>query len=140
MTNSINTKIYYGIYDIDFDQFYVRNDWKYKVHDQFKEFIQRFAETRWRWKYQSRKFPFILFTIGVDGDIQALAIVHEKEQHNNYTKGKEIVEGRLNRQLGLLNRVTYDNIPAKDEDGTIMEDEKGFIIYKEVPPYIITGD
>lgn len=139
MTNEKTTKIYYGMYDIDFAQIHIRNSGTYIIPQQFVEFIKRFAKNKWRWKYQSRKFPFILFTVGVDGDIQALSIVHEKERHISYEKGKDIVEGRLNRQLGLLNRPTYDKIPlvqyhkAGEEFIETLE-------YKEVPPYIITGD
>lgn len=137
MTNQITTKIYYGIYDIEFNQFFIRNNTSFMIPPKFVDIIIRMSKTKWQWKY--RKSPFIYFTIGVDGDIQALSIVHPKESNFKIQKGKEIVEGRLNRQLGLLNRPPYDKIPLVQYH-SVGKEKPETLEYKEVPEYIITGD
>lgn len=142
MTNEKTTDIYFGIYDIDFNQFFIRNSSSYSIPPKFMVFIKNMKNNAWQWKY--RKAPFIFFTIGVYGGIQALSIVHPKESTFNFEKGIEIVEGRLSRQRGLMKRPLYDRIQAENNEGelifTLDEDGNEVPIYKEIPSYIITGD
>jgi len=127
--------IVHGIYDVIFNNFYWRNPYGFIASFPFRELLYSKA-LKW-----GKNYPLIHFTVGKDGDIWAISIVHPFDKDTyKLTTGEDIVKGRLNRQLGLLKRPTYDRIPQLDEDGKIIESEDGFILYKVVPPYIITGD
>lgn len=135
MTNRTETKIAHGIYDVIFDNFYWRNPKSFIAGFPFRDLIYTKAK---KW---GREYPLIHFTIGNDGDIWAISILHPWDKAKYKLKhGLDIVRGRINRQLGLMKRPTYDRIEAKDEDGELLLDSEGYTIYKEVPPYIITGD
>ena len=143
MTNEITTKIVHGIYDVIFNNFYWRNPYGVIASFPFRDLIYAKA-LKWGKEYQ-----LIHFTVGNDGDIWVISILHPWDQHKYTLKlGEDIVKGRLNRQLGLMKRSTYDRIPQKDENGKVIlhpwevDQETGerIILYKPVPPYIITGD
>lgn len=135
MTDERPTKIVHGIYDVIFNNFYWRNPYGFIASFPFRDLIYAKA-LKWGTEY-----PLIHFTVGNDGDIWAISILHPWDKDRYTLKhGEDIVRGRINRQLGLMNRPTYDRIEARGEDGELFLDSEGYTIYKEVPPYIITGD
>lgn len=139
MTNERTTNISHGIYDVIFDNFYWRNPKAFIARFPFRNLIYDKAR---KW---GKEYPLIHFTIGNDGDIWAISILHPWDYAKYKLKhGEDIVRGRLNRQLGLMKRLTYDTIPKRNKKGELIFtfDEEGneIPIYKEVPPYIITGD
>lgn len=127
-----NILIFHGIWDSMFDRIYWRNTDYYELPFKFRDLL-RDKGFKWNDNLKKRSYPLIPFTLGVDGDIMTIAIVHPWDSFKIQT-GIDIVRGRINRQLGLMNRPTYDRIAIKFDRK--MEN----IIYKEVPPYIITGD
>lgn len=134
MTNENTTSIYHGIYDVLFGRLYWRSIDYYSIPHKFRRLI---IQKGLKW---GKEYPLIPFTIGVDGDIKVIAIVHPWDIYK-LSLGEDIVKGRLDRQLGLLKRPTYDRIQKTTKDGMLLfETDMTTPLYKEVPPYIITGD
>lgn len=133
--------IVHGLYDVIYPKIHWRNVDYYLMPTKFFELLRNKAKKWNQKKYQA--YPLIPFTLGIDGDIITIAIVHPWDIFKEET-GEDIVRGRIKRQLGLFNRPTYDRIQAKNREDELLftcdKDGNELPLYKEVPPYIIIGD